>query len=66
MANVRFVPSLGMGVIVGLAKEFKNRGQRLIFAGMTPDVKQSFTISHLHRILEMVDDLPAAREMVGA
>ena len=66
MANVRFVPSLGMGVLVGLAREFQVRGQRLIFAAMQPDVRQSFTVSHLHRILEIVDDLPTARQSVGA
>ena len=65
MTNVRFVPSLGMGVIVGLAREFQNRGQRLIFAGMRPDVKQSFTISHLHRLLVIVDDLEEARRTIG-
>ena len=66
MAGVRFVPSLGMGVLVGLAREFRGRGQRLIFAAMKPDVRQSFTISHLHRILEIFDDMPAALESIGA
>ena len=66
MANVRFVPSMGMGVLVGLAREFQTRGQRLIFAAMSPNVKQSFTLSHLHRILEIVDDLPEARGSIGA
>jgi anti-anti-sigma factor len=65
MANVRFVGSMGMGVLVGLAREFQGRGQRLIFAGMTPDVRQSFNLMHLHRILEMVEDLAEARRLVG-
>ena len=60
MSKVRFVPSLAMGVLVGLAREFKGRGQRLIFAAMQPDVKQSFTISHLHKMLEIVDDVVQA------
>ena len=31
MVNVNFASSLTMGVLVGLTKEFQNRGQRLIF-----------------------------------
>jgi anti-anti-sigma factor len=64
MANVRFVPSVGMGVLVGLNQEFRGRGQRLIFAGMQPDVRRSFTVTHVHRILEIVDDLPSALRSV--
>src|SRR5262245_52483126 len=39
MANVGFAGSLAMGVLVGLSQEFRGRGQRLIFAGMQPNVR---------------------------
>ena len=65
MANVSFVPSVGMGVLVGLNQEFRTRGQRLIFAGMQPDVRKSFTVAQIHQILEIVDDLPTALRSVG-
>jgi anti-anti-sigma factor len=65
MANVRFVPSVGMGVLVGLNQEFRTRGQRLIFAAMQPDVRKTFTVAQIHRILEIVDDLPTALRIVS-
>jgi anti-anti-sigma factor len=60
LAKVWFVPSIGMGVLVGLNREFRGRGQRLIFAGMQADVLRSFTVTQVNRILEIVDDVPAA------
>ena len=66
MAHVRFVPSVGMGVLVGLNSEFRGRGQRLIFAAMQDDVRRSFTITRVHQILEIVDDLPAALRSLSA
>lgn len=66
MAHVRFVPSVGMGVLVGLNQEFRGRGQRLIFAAMQDDVRKSFTVTRVHQILEIVDNLPTALESVGA
>lgn len=66
MAHVRFVPSVGMGVLVGLNQEFRGRGQRLIFAAMQEDVRGSFTVTRVHQILEIVDDLPTALKSVGA
>ena len=66
MAKVGFVPSVGMGVLVGLHQEFRGRGQRLIFAGMQDDVSRSFTITKIHRIMEIIDDLPTALRSVGA
>ena len=66
MAKVSFVPSVGMGVLVGLNQEFRGREQRLIFAGMQDDVSRSFTITKIHRIMEIIDDLPTALRSVGA
>jgi anti-anti-sigma factor len=66
MANVSFVPSVGMGVLVGLNQEFRSRGQRLIFAGLQTDVRQTFAVTHVDRILEIMDDLPTALRSVGA
>jgi anti-anti-sigma factor len=34
MAKVGFAGSVALGVLVGLAKEFQNRGQRLIFVNL--------------------------------
>jgi anti-anti-sigma factor len=65
MANVAFMGSLAMGMLVGLRTEFKTRGQRMIFVGLQIHVHHSLTVSHLDRIVEIMSDVPAALESVG-
>src|SRR5215471_5915638 len=50
MSRIRFLPSLAMGALMGLNQEFRRRGQRLIFAALQPNVRQSLSISRLNRI----------------
>ena len=60
MANVGHIGSLAIGVLVGLNKEFVNRGQRLIFAGLQSHLYGAIKVTHLHKVLEIVSDVPAA------
>src|SRR6185295_9211711 len=60
LSHVSFMGSLAMGVLVGLHQEFRNRGQRLIFANLQPNVHQSFNVSRISGIMEIVTDVPAA------
>ncbi len=66
LSNVKFVPSLTLGALVGLATDFRSRSQRLIFASPQATVRKVFTITRLDRVLEIVDDVPAALCSVGA
>src|SRR5262245_3647181 len=54
MSRVGFAGSLAMGVLVGLSQEFRTRGQRLIFAGLQPNLQQAMTYSHINRIIEIM------------
>jgi len=65
MANVSFVPSMGLGVLVGLNQEFRNRGQRLIFVSLQANVRQAITVTYLNRMLEIMSDVPTALRSVG-
>lgn len=60
MANVGHIGSLAIGVLVGLNKEFVNRGQRLVFAGLQSHLYGAIKVTHLHKVLEIVPDVPAA------
>ena len=60
MANVDFAGSLALGVLVGLNQEFRNRGQRLIFAALQPNMRQAVDIARINRIVEIVQDVPTA------
>lgn len=65
MTNVDFASSLSLGVLVGLTKEFQNRGQRLIFVGVQPNLRQAFAITHLNRVLEIMPDVPSAQQSLA-
>lgn len=65
MAKVEFAGSLAMGVLVGLNQEFRTRGQRLVFAGLQAAVGQSFNITRINRIVEIVQDVPTALRGLG-
>ena len=62
LSKVAFMGSLAMGVLIGLNKEFLTRGQRLIFASLQPNVLQSFRISRMNTMMEIVPDLVAAKK----
>jgi anti-anti-sigma factor len=60
LAKVVYVPSVGLGVLVGLNQEFRTRGQRLILVNLQINVRQSINITNLSRALEILPDIPSA------
>jgi anti-anti-sigma factor len=66
MAKVGFVPSVGLGVLVGLHQEFRNRKQRLIFVSLQNNVRDAINVTYLNRMLEIMSDVPTALGSVGA
>jgi anti-anti-sigma factor len=66
MANVAYMGSLAMGTLAGLNKEFKTRNQRLIFVGLQASVQNSFSVTHIDRIMEIMPDVPTALQSIGA
>jgi len=60
LSKVAFMGSLAMGVLIGLNKEFVNRGQRLIFASLQPNVLQSISMSRINKLMEIAPNLDAA------
>jgi anti-anti-sigma factor len=64
MAKVGFAGSLAIGVLVGLHKEFQNRGQRLIFVGLQANLRDSFKVTRMNQILEILPDVPTALQSV--
>ena len=64
MANVGFAGSLALGVLVGLHKEFRNRGQRLIFVSLQANLRDAFKITHMNQILEIMQNVPTALRSV--
>ena len=65
MGRVTFMGSLAMGTLVGLNKEFKARGQRLIFVSLQDNLRQSISITKLDQILGIMPDMPTALQSLG-
>lgn len=65
LAQVDFMPSLSLAALVRLVTQFRARDQRLLLAGLQPQVREVFTITHLDRLFELHPDIPAALKSVG-
>jgi len=53
MSNVRFVPSTGLGALIGLMRSLKKEGHRFILVGLQPEVRTALAITHLDKLLEI-------------
>ena len=56
LAKVGFMPSLSLGGLVQLQREFKARGQRLVLTGLRPAVRETMAITRLDRLFEIQDN----------
>ena len=57
MTQVGFMPSLSLGGLVQLLREFKARGQRLVLTGLQPVVRQTMSLTRIDRLFEIHDSL---------
>ena len=60
LGNVEFIDSAGLGVLVGIYKRVKQRGQRVAVARAQPYVARVMRIIKLDRVFESFADVPSA------
>jgi len=60
LASINFLPSMSLAGLVRLATEFRSRKQRLVVAGLQPQVREVFVVTRLDRVFELQDDVAAA------
>ncbi len=60
MSNVRFVPSTGLGALVGLMRSLKKEGRRFILVGLQPELRSVLAVTHLDKLLEIHANFDAA------
>ena len=60
LGNLEFVDSAGLGVLVGIYKRVKQRGQRVAVARAQPYVARVMRIIKLDRVFESFDDVASA------
>ena len=65
LAKVNFMPSMSLAALIRLTTEFRGSKQRLVLAGLQPQVREVFVLTRLDRLFEIQDDVAAAFQAVG-
>ena len=60
LGNLEFIDSAGLGVLVGIYKRVKQRGQRVVVAKAPPYIARVMKIMRLDRVFESFDDVASA------
>jgi anti-anti-sigma factor len=53
LSNVGFVPSTGLGALIGLMRSLKKDGHRFLLVGLQPEVRTALAVTHLDKLLEI-------------
>jgi anti-sigma B factor antagonist len=59
MSQVEYVPSMGLGALVGLMRRLRQDGHRFLLAGLQPEIRKLFAITRLDKLFEFrsnIDD----------
>jgi stage II sporulation protein AA (anti-sigma F factor antagonist) len=65
MSEVTFMDSSGIGLIIGRYKNAESSGGRLIISNMNEHIRRIFDISGLAKIVQTVDTMSTALDMLG-
>lgn len=62
LSQTTLVDSIGLGVLVKLARTQEARQGRFAVCGMNPQVRTTFTQLHLHKVIPVFQDAEHARK----
>ncbi len=65
LAQVKFMPSMSLAAFVRLATEFRSRKQRIVLAGLQPQVREVFVVTRLDRLFDLQGDVADAVRTLG-
>ena len=66
LESVNYITSRGLGTIVGAYTVLKRRGGNLIISGANEDIKKSLRITHLDKIIPVVENRGMAVQLLKA
>ncbi|HEX3358732.1 MAG TPA: STAS domain-containing protein [Tepidisphaeraceae bacterium] len=66
VTNVGLMGSMAMGRLITLSQNFRARSQRLIIVSLQSNVRGSFQVARMHRVIEILPDLPSALQTLRA
>lgn len=62
LSEVDYISSSGIGVLVSTLKKARHSGGSLVLCGMTPDIHELFTLTHLDRVFTIAATVDSYRE----
>ena len=65
MRAVSFVDSMGLGMFAALAKESVNHHAEVVLFGLSEPVRNSFEVTRMHQIFDILEHEAAARQWVA-
>ena len=65
MEKTTYLDTTAVGWLLSSHKRFRQAGGRLVLYGMAPNVASVLRLLQLDRVLDVADDLPAARAALG-
>ncbi len=65
LAQVQFIDSSGLSVLVSTLKNARNKGGDLALISLTPSVRSIIELTRLHRILDICDSEETALKKLG-
>lgn len=66
LANVSFIDSSGLASLISGLKTFRSQGKQFRLAAVQPNVRQVLTLTMLDRAFDIVPDVRAAVNSIGA
>ena len=66
LAAITYLASSEIGFLVTLKRRIDRRQGSVVLFGATPYILELFQTMNLQRVLDIVDDLPAALKKLGA
>ncbi len=58
LSQLRFIDSRGLGLLVGVTRQVRDAGGRLVVAAPTPSIQRVFSISGIDQVIT-ISDLPS-------
>jgi N-acetylglucosaminyldiphosphoundecaprenol N-acetyl-beta-D-mannosaminyltransferase len=64
MANVQFIDSTGVGLLIRLQKKIRATGRQLVLLSPSPMVQRALTLMHLQNFFASAPDFSAAQQLI--
>jgi anti-sigma B factor antagonist len=66
LSDINYLASSEIGFLVTIKRRIDRRGGRVVFFGLGPYILEIFETMNLAKVLDIVDNLPAARAKLDA